>query len=454
MMTDQTARPNKPVTEFGPTYPGKDEMNLAEFPVVKLGSRDKREVIVYEAWAQDDNGERSLRKWEVRGAAGLGLPDEFGDRVLVGLMALTAEQGFHSRKVIFSEYQLLKVLGLTDGKCNYQALEKVLKQLVGVTIYSQRAFWDNAKKRRITSQEAFHIVERFWLRKWEEDVEKQNAESAQGYIIWSETFWQSFQAGYIKNLDLPFYLSLDNAIARRLYRFLDKWMHYRNECEIDIFDLVSRLGMVRYAYPSEATKKLKPAFDELIRKGFLSKAEICKRGKFTRVRFIRVTDAELRQIPLRQTQVGTEAQPPTPSSVTNVTDVDMVLDVVATISVSDVIETDLASREGAREDFTSTEDETSNEAPLIALYARYSTSEILKQTWQDILREFAQTMPADTYRMLADSALVDVKGEEAVIAINERNKDWIERQMRRKFLSRLTLFLGTPVRKLTIVPLL
>lgn len=160
-MSGQSKPTETPAVEEVRTYQSKDEMNLAEFPVVKLGRRDKRNIIVYETWFVDENGDRQRRKWEVQGAAGAGLPDEFGDRVLMGLMSLTAQQKFDSPKVAFTEYQLLKVLGLTDGQLNYKALEKVLKQLVGITIYSEKAFWDNAKKRRVTSQEAFHVIERF-----------------------------------------------------------------------------------------------------------------------------------------------------------------------------------------------------------------------------------------------------------------------------------------------------
>ena len=47
----------------------------------------------------------------------------------------------------------------------------------------------------------------------------------------------------------------------------------------------------------------------------------------------------------------------------------------------------------------------------------------------------------------------EAKGDDAVIAVNSNNKDWIERQMRRKFMSKLSLVLGTKVKAIQFVAL-
>ena len=400
------------------TYQSKDEMNLAEFPVVKLGSRDKREVIIYEAWVKDESGERQKRKWEVRGAAGIGLPDEFGDRVMVALMTMTAQQGFHSPKVSFSEYQLLKILGLTDGKRNYQALEKVLNQLVGITIYSRKAFWDNAKKRRVTNQEAFHLVEKFWLRKWEEDDEKRESEDSSGYIVWSDTFWQSFQSGYIKNLNLPFYLSLDNAIARRLYRFLDKWMHYRDECEIDIFDLGGRLGMVRYKYPSEVKKKLQPGFDELIRQGYLAEAEVYKKGKFTRVRFVKAASQPWSDIPNLFSIDQSDANEDSENAAGNRSN-----DAEAALTGELILQAVIGVNE-----------------PWRPFYEVYGTNQGQHDTWDAVLNSLSMSMPQSTYQQyLEGTQLLSIDGNEAVVGVLHATlKDWLKNRMAKKILKALS----------------
>jgi plasmid replication initiation protein len=236
------------------TSQGKDEMNLAEFPIARLGRKDSCEAIEYTGWVVDKKGQRHQQTWVVRSAAGLGLPTEFAERVLVALMALTAQDKFASRKVPFTVYRILKMVGLTHNKRNYKAVEKALKQLVGVTIYSEGAFWDKEKNKRVTTLKGFHIIEDIWLKYLEDDEDVIEEEGVNGYIVWGDKIWDSFKAGYIKNLDIAYYYSLENAVARRLYRFLDKRMHYQDEYQIDIFDLASRLGMVRYQYPSEVKK--------------------------------------------------------------------------------------------------------------------------------------------------------------------------------------------------------
>jgi hypothetical protein len=111
------------------------------------------------------------------------------------------------------------------------------------------------------------------MRVQSQDTPSDDHASITGYIVWGERIWDSFQAGYIKNLDVEFYYALENTLARRLYRFLDKRMHYQDSYQIDIFDLAARMGMKPYPYASHLARKLKPAFDELQSRGFLARVE-------------------------------------------------------------------------------------------------------------------------------------------------------------------------------------
>jgi plasmid replication initiation protein len=272
--------------------PGKDEMNLAEFPIASLRRRgDSRDSFTYEGWITNKDGKRQRQRWIVRGLSGIGLPTEYDERVLVALMAITSSHGFEDRKVPFSVYQVLQVMGLTDSKRDYENIERSLERLVGVTIFAEGAFWDNGEKSWVKIKTGFHIIEKFWLRYLEEDEQVLEEELVPGYITWSEDIWKSIQDGYIKNLDLAFYYSLQSPMARRLYRFLDKRMAYRAQFEIDIFEMASRLGMTHYAYPSKVLEKLQPALDELMERGFLVGAEVVKVKKYTRMHFTRATEA-------------------------------------------------------------------------------------------------------------------------------------------------------------------
>ena len=277
------------------TFVGKDEMNLAEFPFATLGRRDSRKELRCQGSVIGPDGQRHHFEWIAEAGATQGLPTEFGERVFIALIAVTAKQDFQSRKVEFSVYQVLQILGLTFGRNNYLLVKRALRQLKGLTIYSERAFLEHASKERLVISEGFNLIDTYRLRYRETSTHAREDQSAPAYIIWGELIWQSFQTGYIKHLDLDFFYSLESAVSRRLYRFLDKQMKhdkekYPGKLEIDIFELSSRLGMARYPKPSLVKQKLQPGFDELIARGFLANVEVYKRkaknGKqYTRVRF-------------------------------------------------------------------------------------------------------------------------------------------------------------------------
>jgi hypothetical protein len=263
---------------------GKDEMNLAEFPFALLRRQgDKRTSFSYEGYVTGPDQKRHKQKWTVHGLSGMGLPNEYDERVMIALMAVSATEGFKSRKVPFSVYRLLRIMGLTDSTRDYDNIERSLDRLVGVTIFAEGSFWDNGAKAFMKQKSAFHIIERVWLAYKEEDETIKEAEGVHAYFVWSEDLWQSIQDGYIKNLNLSFYYALETPLARRLYRFLDKRLYQKQTFEIDVFELAGRLGMATYKYPSQILEKLQPGVDELIRERFLARAGSKKVGKYTRL---------------------------------------------------------------------------------------------------------------------------------------------------------------------------
>jgi plasmid replication initiation protein len=407
---------------------GKDEMNLCELPIAKLGRRDTREIIEFVGEVVKD-GQTITQEWVVSGTASVGLPTEFAERVLVALISLAAAQGFQTEKTTFTVYEILKMMGLDTAGSYYQEVTLALQRLHGVTITGKNTWWDNDKKKYRTIRKGFGLIDNYWLESLSDDEDDEDDEENEsgigGYVIWNEWLWASFQAGYIKNINTGFYYGLKNTLARRLYRFLDKRMHYQDSYQIDIFALAARLGMAEYQYPSKVKEKLQPAFDELIARHYLREAEVIKVGKFTRVRFVRNSAHAEQQAGLWE---GTDDD-----------------------GAEDGSE---ARSEGHRDAKNASEAYSPAESPnarLAALYADYGTGDDLKQTWQIILRELDGTMLSATYQMLADSALLAVEGDGATIAVNAQNKAWIERQLHRKFLNLLSQHLGSRMREIDFV---
>lgn len=396
---------------------GKDEMNLCELPIAKLGRRDKREVIKFIGEVVKD-GKTIPQEWIVRGAGGLGLPTEFAERVLVALISLAATQGF-PKKTHFTVYEILKLMGVSSSGFRYQEFTLALERLHGVAITSKSAWWDHRQKKYATVTEGFGLIDRFRFKVQDTDTD----ENCGGYVVWNEWVLENFWAGYIKHIDTDFYYGLEHTLTRRLYRFLDKRMHYQDRYQIDLFALAARLGMAEYKYPSKVREKLKPAFDELIARDYLREVEVFKVGKFTRVRFVRTGAYSIEQPRLWDDANNNTAEHATDGP------------------------------HGTETAGEGTDDLSDPQARLTALYAEYDTPDTLKATWQAILQELSGTMPSGTFQMLADSALLAVDGDEAFIAVNAQNHDWIERQMRRKFCNLLRQHSGTTVKSIRLLAL-
>lgn len=262
----------------------KEEMNLVDFPFATLNHKDGRDSIECVTWHTDPTRGRYRQKWLVSGNSRLGLPHEIADQIVIALILVWSEQG-GPRTFAPTLYRLLKVLNLPHTKHYYDLLKKTLLQLDGLRFRSERAFWDN-NRRQYVSLESFGLFDSLRLA-FCVDGDFISEEEAGNYVEWSTPLWKSLQAGYLKTIDLSFYLQLERPLTRRLYRFLDKQLRYRWRFEIDVFSLASRLGMQSYDYPSKVKEKLQPAVDELVARGFLEGATYVKAGKFLRAYFVK-----------------------------------------------------------------------------------------------------------------------------------------------------------------------
>lgn len=288
----RTPRSPKDTSEL-PLFPevlrqGKDEMNLATFPMAALythvppGARSLK----FEDTIIGKNGKLVKRTWTIQGGSEAGLPTATDEDVYVALMELTQRQGFDKQQVSFSRYDLLKRLGwCICGKC-YARLDESLVRLSNVTFHARNAFWDNEAKSYVTAAftliQGYHIYEEVTGRKTERD-------QPHSWIMWSDQLYKSFKSGYLKFLDTNLYFSLRTSTSRRLYRYLDRQFGENDRFVIDIFQLAhEHLGISRnFRFVSEIVRKLEPAMEELIEKSYLASWEI----KGRTIGFLRSPDA-------------------------------------------------------------------------------------------------------------------------------------------------------------------
>jgi hypothetical protein len=259
------------------TRVSRDEMNLAEFPLTVLSKRVDPSVktLEFSDTVKGKNGELVNRAWIITGADKFGLPTSSDDEVLLGLLKLTADDGVRDRKVHFTRYELLKILRWTTEGRSYTRLQNALDRLSGVRIKATNAFYDNESK--LHSTRNFGIIDEYEI--------NDGRDTRPSFFTWSEVLFKSFQVGFIKKLDLDFYLDLRSAVSKRLYRYLDKHFWYRSRIQINLFTLAhEKIGISRnYVYASSLRQQLEPALEELVEKGLLAEFEFIGKGQSTEV---------------------------------------------------------------------------------------------------------------------------------------------------------------------------
>ena len=201
--------------------------------------------------------------------------------MLLALVQLSAAGGFADREVQFSRYELLKLLRWEDSTRNYRRLSKSLRRWAGLTVYSNRAFYDHRRKSWVNRD--FGVVDNLIL------YEREDADGpAVSRFTWNQVFFDSFQAGYLKRLDWDLYCRLNSPVAKRLYRFLDKRFYRGGKVEADLRTLAERT--VRLSASNDAAqhkRQLLKGVAELEREWELKPADPAERfrrearGKWT-----------------------------------------------------------------------------------------------------------------------------------------------------------------------------
>jgi plasmid replication initiation protein len=255
----------------------RDEMNLAEFPLTVLSKRSDPSIktLEFSDYVKGKNGDLINRKWIITGADKFGLPTSSDDEVLLGLLKLTADDGLRSRKIHFTRYELLRILRWTTEGRSYTRLQNALDRLSGVRIKASNAFYDNESK--LHSTRNFGIIDAYEI--------NDGRDTRPSFFTWSEVLFKSFQVGFIKKLDLDFYLDLESAVSKRLYRYLDKHFWYRSKIQVNLFTLAhEKIGVSRnYVYASSLRQQIEPALEELKERGILSEYYFTGKGKSTEV---------------------------------------------------------------------------------------------------------------------------------------------------------------------------
>lgn len=258
---------------------GRDELNLAEFPIAAIGYRieSAQKTIVY----QDETFDKAMgklitRKLTITASDDYGLPTASDDEVLLGLLQLTYKHGFKSRTINFRPIELLRILGWSINGGNYDRLREAMSRWVGVTLRYNNAWRDKASGQ--WKDKEFHIIE---AQSFTSSVNRGNASlDGAASFTWNEVVFNNFQAGNLKSLDFEFYRSLKSSIAKRMFRFLDKRFFFRSRLTFDLDTFAfEKVGLSRSVNTdmAQVKRRLTSAIEELERLNFITTVPANKR---------------------------------------------------------------------------------------------------------------------------------------------------------------------------------
>lgn len=252
---------------------GRDEMNLAEFPLFSLKRRIPSDLktLSYETEVEDRRtGRKFLRKFQMTAGDAYGLPTARDGDVLMALLYFCKEQNkLEEPTVHFSRYEMARLLGWDDSGKTYRDIQTALLRWVGVTLEYQRSWWDKGDKRWKTI--AFHVLE-------DAEISDGIGRTPQGElplasVRFSRQFFRSLENGNVKKFNLAPFFSFNVPAAKQMYRFLDKRFYNVRRLEFDLREFAcERIGFARGYKPSKLKLKLKPALAELESAGFIKPA--------------------------------------------------------------------------------------------------------------------------------------------------------------------------------------
>lgn len=285
---------------------GRDELNLAEFPISAIGSRfdPNQKTLKFEDRSFDKaTGEMIDRQLTITASDEYGLPTAADDEVLLGLLQMSRLQKFDSPTVSFSSYQILRILGWQFSTYNYRRVRDAINRWLGVTLYYKNAWRDKKTGQWVDAN--FHFIEFVEFHK----PGKESAIAPDGHSVikWNDLVFRNFKAGNLKTLDFHLYRALKSGIAKRLFRFLDKRFYHRSRLSFSLEAFAcEKIGLTRpikvttngktLVDVAQIKRRLLPAITELEEQQFIAKRDPEKRftkdsGGVWQVHFERYVDS-------------------------------------------------------------------------------------------------------------------------------------------------------------------
>src|SRR5262245_32959770 len=265
------------MTDTDPTRlaDGRDEMNLADFPLSALtrtqkvaGDRKVDRLEFLSTRFDPASRQRVKQKVTLTSTASDGLPTPADEHVVLALLHVAKHKDdFADAIVSFYPAQLFKIMGWELNGRSYTRLRDVLRRLKALTIRYENAWWD-AEGRAYEEEMATGIVSAYRIGR--QTAGPRKAEPC-SWVTWGPQFHESLRKGNLKRLDLEVFFRLSTPTAQRMYRFLDKRFYRNPELSFDLAEFAcGHVGLTDPGNVALVKRRLLPGLAELETIGFLA----------------------------------------------------------------------------------------------------------------------------------------------------------------------------------------
>lgn len=226
-------------------HEGRDELNLAEFPIAAIGSRldpTIKTIRFEDKMIDKGSGQLIHRQLTITASDKYGLPTASDDEVLLALLQMSRLQKFASPQVTFTITQLLKILGWEQTTYNRRRIQEAINRWTGVTLYYENAWRDKKSGQWVDA--SLHVIEYAEFHRQGKD--SMIAPAGCSVVKWNDLIFRNFSEGNLKVLDFHLYRSLKSGTAKRLFRFLDKRFYMRTKLSFALIAFAGdKIGLTR-----------------------------------------------------------------------------------------------------------------------------------------------------------------------------------------------------------------
>lgn len=263
---------------------GRDEMNLADFPISALlraqKIEDGRKVDRMELIASrydPATRQRVQQRVILTSTASDGLPTPADEHVILALLYVGKHTtDYADATVHFAPSTLFDIMGWAPNGRSYTRLRDVLRRLQALTIRYENAWWDKTG-RAYEEEVATSIISGYRLARQVSGPRTADTELA-SWVTWSPQFQESLQAGNLKRLNLDIFFGLSTPTAQRIYRFLDKRFYSTTTLSMDLNEFAyGHVGLTEVDNVAILKRRLAPAITELEEIGFIRPLSVAER---------------------------------------------------------------------------------------------------------------------------------------------------------------------------------